>query len=47
MGHADWFDKGLNPFFIRSVIQIVYIWLNGAPHRSLNPFFIRSVIQIV
>ncbi len=43
---TEW-KRSLNPFFIRSVIQIhLAKWLFGALER-LNPFFIRSVIQIL
>ncbi len=36
----------LNPFFIRSVIQIQGNMYYRYVKYSLNPFFIRSVIQI-
>ena len=37
-------DRGLNPFFIRSIVQS-HQHINGGGWVGLNPFFIRSIVQ--
>ena len=38
-------EPSRNPFFIRSMIQSVMLFVVWQQKRSRNPFFIRSMIQ--